>query len=83
MAQDPTTTAAERYFLKKAEEVVERSAQVAADLSALRVRVEEHGKSIRDLRNLREPAWVVALRLLFMVAGAFALGAVWGGSYAP
>lgn len=66
---------AERYFLRKAEEVAQAAASVSAEVSALRVRVEEQGRSIQDLRNRHEHPFVSLMRWLISMVMALFLGA--------
>lgn len=81
-------TAAERFFLRKAEEVAASAAAVSAELAAVRVRLEEHGRSIQDLRNRHEhplvslARWLVSLVLAFILGGLF-YGITFGGQHAP
>lgn len=72
-------TAAERFFLRKAQEVVDSAAQVSADLSAVKVRLEEHGRSIQDLRARHEHPLLAFMRWAISVLLAIVVGYLLGG----
>lgn len=76
MGEVEKPTQAERVFLRTATEVLTSATAVSAELAAVKVRQEEHGRAIQDLRNRHEHPLVSVTRWAISLLLAFILGAL-------